>query len=48
VRHITGGDLGLAPILNEDDGKGRHGSVCWYADVQGKQVDAVAELVLGK
>jgi hypothetical protein len=44
----AGANLGLALALNEDDGKGRHGYMSWFADIGSKVEDDVGDLVLQK
>ena len=43
-----GANLGVAMILNEDDGAGRHSFMGWFGDPHEKQVDFVGDLILGK
>ena len=42
----VGANLGLAMILNEDDGLGREGFAGWFSGVHSKQLDLVGDLVL--
>ena len=41
-----GANLGLALILNEDDGNGRVGFNGWFSGVHSKQLDLVGDLIL--
>ena len=41
-----GGDLGLALILNEDDGAGRASFLGWFSGVHSKQLDMVGDVIL--
>ncbi len=43
-----GANLGLAMIMNEDDGGGRESFMGWFGDCDAKQVDAVGDLILLK
>jgi hypothetical protein len=43
-----GRNLGMAMILNEDDGKGRDSWMGWFSGVSGKEVDIVGDAVLSK
>lgn len=43
-----GANLGLAMIMNEDDGKGRASFMGWFGDCDAKQVDAVGDVILMK
>jgi len=43
-----GADLGVAMILNEDDGKGRVSFMGWFSGVHSKQLDLVGDLILLK
>ncbi|MHC4715888.1 MAG: sugar-binding protein, partial [Planctomycetota bacterium] len=42
----AGANLGLAVILNEDDGPGRDGFMGWFSGVHSKQVDMVGDVIL--
>ena len=42
----VGADLGLALILNEDDGGGRKSFMAWFGNAHSKQVDGVGDLIL--
>ena len=42
-----GRDLGLAMILNDDDGAGRDCFMGWFSGVHSKEVDLVGDLILG-
>ena len=41
-----GANLGLALIVNEDDGEGRNAYMTWFGDVNSKDVDTVGDLIL--
>ena len=41
-----GGDLGLALILNDDDGQGRKSFMAWFGNAHSKQVEPVGDLLL--
>jgi len=42
----VGANLGLAVVLNEDDGDGRASFLTWFGDIQTKQIDAVGDVIL--
>ncbi|HOK04251.1 MAG TPA: sugar-binding protein [Victivallales bacterium] len=42
----SGANLGMAMILNEDDGDGRLGFMGWFSGVHSKQLDLVGDLIL--
>jgi len=42
----VGANLGLAVILNVDDGIKRDGLMTWFGDIQTKEVDPVGDLIL--
>jgi len=44
----VGANLGLALIVNEDDGPGRRSFMGWFGDVHAKQVDTVGDLILAE
>ena len=44
----VGADLGLGMVLNDDDGPGRKCYMSWFCDIQNKQVDTLADLILCK
>jgi hypothetical protein len=44
----VGAALGLAMIINEDDGAGRIGFMMWFGNPHTKEVDTVGDLVLGE
>ena len=41
-----GRNLGMAMILNDDDGKGRDCFMGWFSGVSGKEVDVIGDLVI--
>jgi hypothetical protein len=43
---VPGANLGLALILNEDDGKGRDSFMAWFGNAHTKQVDTAGDLIL--
>lgn len=43
-----GANLGMAMILNEDDGAGRVGFMGWFSGAHSKQLDTVGDVVLGE
>ncbi|HOK55948.1 MAG TPA: sugar-binding protein [bacterium] len=43
---FPGADLGVAMIINEDDGKGRVSFIGWFGCVHSKQMDMVGDLIL--
>ena len=43
-----GANLGLALIVNEDDGGGRNAYMTWFGNVNSKDVDTVGDLILLK
>ncbi|MGD0094289.1 MAG: sugar-binding protein, partial [Planctomycetota bacterium] len=44
----AGRNLGLAMILNDDDGAGRDCFMGWFSGVHSKEVDMVGDLILGE
>ncbi|HAU38604.1 MAG TPA: hypothetical protein DCX07_12915 [Phycisphaerales bacterium] len=44
----VGANLGIAAILNEDDGPGRASFMTWFGDIQTKEVDAVGDVILAE
>jgi hypothetical protein len=44
----VGADLGLSMAINTDHGKGRHGFMTWFGDVQDKSLDTVGDVILGE
>ena len=45
---VVGGNLGLALILNDDDGQGRDEFIGWFSGCHTKEVDMVGDLILGE
>lgn len=45
---VAGANLGLALIVNDDDGLGRDGFMGWFSGVHGKEVDMVGDVILGE
>jgi hypothetical protein len=43
-----GADLGLAMILNENDGQGRKSFMGWFGGVHLKETDFVGDVILAK
>jgi hypothetical protein len=43
---VPNGDLGLALILNEDDGQGRKSFMAWFGNAHSKEVEPVGDLIL--
>ena len=42
----VGGNLGMAVIINEDDGAGRFGFMSWFGGVHSKELDLLGDLIL--
>ncbi|WFB35934.1 sugar-binding protein [Kiritimatiellota bacterium B12222] len=42
----VGANLGMALILNEDDGNGRFGFLSWFGGVHSKELDLLGDLIL--
>ena len=47
-RPSVGRNLGLALILNDDDGAGRDCFMGWFSGAHSKEVDMVGDLILGQ
>ncbi len=43
---VSGANLGLALIVNEDDGNGRFGFIGWFSGVHMKELDYIGDLIL--